>query len=133
MNNKIEIIFPSGALGESAGDTKLESMLREISKKFGEDEEWPEKYGTNIDTDIFKMHRFCWCEKPTCPYCWDEEKNGKIFPNFIYKPKNLKVWWYKYIGRSMEVNMELSDNEIQQILNNCLHSDKLILSQESIF
>lgn len=56
-----------------------------------------------------------------CDFC----KNGKEkSPNFWYKLTDYKVWWYKYIGRSMEFNKEISIKEIQDIQKNCLESLK---------
>lgn len=55
-------------------------------------------YGENFENDVFMMHRFCWCEKDECRWC-----NGTA-PNFLHKKTNASISWYKYIGRSMEVD-----------------------------
>lgn len=45
----------------------------------------------------------------TCAYCTSGRfpefgaVPGKCAPNFWHKPSGLRVWWYKYIGRSQEV------------------------------
>jgi hypothetical protein len=49
---------------------------------------------------------------------------GRGAPNFWYKPLDFKVWWYKYIGRSMETNKTLTDDQIRQVLEHCLDSLK---------
>lgn len=112
-------------------------------------------YGVNYETDIFMMHRFCWCERPDCAwclececpeeaevytvrgqrvsyeeYCNEYERTGNTVrdfhtdpdlecaqcvkrrtvgfaPNFLYKPTGATVHWYKYIGRSMEIDGSL--------------------------
>lgn len=76
-------------------------------------------YGVNIDTEVFMMHPYCWCEKDDCPWCQgcecpeesDEQCSycaggGVNAPNFVYKPTSFKVWWYKYLGRGMSYEGE---------------------------
>ena len=82
-------------------------------------------YGGYWNSDVFEMHPYCWCEKDDCPWCNagnpddNIELNNKIrrhggltksanrsytsVPNFWHKPSGLRIWWYKYIGRGMEV------------------------------
>jgi len=40
-------------------------------------------------------------------------------PNFFHKPTGTKIWWYKYIGRSMEI--ELTGNW-ETIITDCQNS-----------
>lgn len=140
----INIILPKGALGRSSSDSLLDSILRSIAEQFSPDPkaEWAEKYGTEVNNDVFVMHPYCWCEKPNCPYCFDfeedEENNeptrlptnemiekygiekDRDAPNFWYKPLNFKVWWYKYIGRGVEMNFHLTKQQLAEMLTNCL-------------
>lgn len=62
---------------------------------------------------------------PICQFCRDGGVAaahgggpGKAAPNFWYKPTGLKVWWYKYIGRSMEVAGPTPD--LGQMVSACL-------------
>ena len=71
-------------------------------------------YGANFENDTFMMHPFCWCEKDGCAWC---DENA---PNFYHKETGLKVWWYKYIGRSMETEGECEN--IFTLIANCLDS-----------
>jgi len=32
------------------------------------------------------------------------------------------VWWYKYIGRSVEVNKQLSDDDFKKMVDVCMSS-----------
>lgn len=85
-------------------------------------------YGVEYENDVFMMHPFCWCERPDCPWCLGcecevEERGGdyvvvdecvnckndntETAPNFLYKPTGAEVSWYKYIGRSMDIQGEL--------------------------
>lgn len=54
-------------------------------------------YGARWDDEVFSMHPFCWCDEEDCPWC-----EGDI-PHFHHKGTGLKIRWYKYIGRSMEI------------------------------
>lgn len=78
---------------------------------------WASKYGTAVEHDIFSMHPFCWCEEEECPWCGSSNA-----PNFHYKPLGFKLWWYKYIGRGMEMNREISPAECAEMLAQCLPS-----------
>jgi hypothetical protein len=40
---------------------------------------------------------------------------GRSAPNFWYKPTDLKVWWYKYIGRSTETNRPVTQDDLSGI------------------
>ena len=40
-------------------------------------------------------------------------------PNFWHKPSGFKVWWYKHIGRGMETNREISQEEWMVIFWSC--------------
>jgi hypothetical protein len=117
VKSKIEVTMSSGALGYQPGEDTIDTMLRAIAvaveAKTGADD-WAEKYGVNYDCDTFMMHRYCWCEKGTCEWCRCCECDGdscedncfsniQSAPNFHHKASGLKIWWYKYIGRGMEV------------------------------
>lgn len=97
------------------------------------------KYGIDVESAVFSMRRYCWCGKPDCPQCWDEsqmgpppkemmdkygmaeDEDGKITaPNFWHKKSGLKVWWYKYIGKSMKISHVVSIQEIEEIRQDCL-------------
>ena len=95
-------------------------------------------YGQDFENDTFMMHPFCWCEKEDCPWCSDigampqlarevlqirYAESGRA-PNFLYKPLDFKVWWYKYIGRGMEWAKDFSQKEVNEIFNKCLESVK---------
>lgn len=143
------LVFPVGTFGESDADTALDWCMRELAKAFSPDpeREWAEKYGTNIENEVFLMHQQCWCEKnsPECPWCihgdhpefiqtlnrrfgtTEETYYDKIRyyfdpPNFWYKPTNLRVRWYKYIGRDTATNRDVLPEEIQPLFDACIKS-----------
>lgn len=97
-----------------------------------------EEHGVTDDTDYVtqkriedeaETHRSC-VHIPSCPYCIGEQfkefgaEAGIPAPNFWHFDSGLKVWWYKYIGRGMETNMEVSDRDIRRIIEECLNSIK---------
>ena len=49
-----------------------------------------------------------------CDWCRGERENA---PNFLHKPSGSKVSWYKWIGRSMEVDLKAP---WRKILTDCL-------------
>ena len=53
-------------------------------------------------------------------YDWDEENNQK----YNFRWKDYYVRWYKYCGRDMESNRELSPEECATMLNECLNELK---------
>lgn len=111
--SEIEIIVPQGMFGPDE-DYLVEAVIRAIAEAYGDERNWPTKYGACYENDTFMMHTFCWCEREDCPWC------GGEMPNFWYKPTDFKVWWYKYIGRSVRFNRPISIRECAEILSNCL-------------
>lgn len=64
---------------------------------------------------------------PECDFCKGvgvATKHGgeprRPAPNFWYKPTDFKVWWYKYIGRDMETNRQLTQIEALEMMNRLL-------------
>lgn len=111
------VIMPPGAMGASANDSLVDGVMRQIALALDpEDKEWSSKYGFTYENDVFMMHRYCWCEEESCPWCG--ETNA---PNFLHKKSGFAVNWYKYIGRSMEFR-PTSGKELAEILNECLNS-----------
>lgn len=152
------IIMPEGALGGYEGEPTPDSFLRDLAVATCTDPamDWPSKYGTDINTAVFSMHSYCYCEEDSCPWCgpgctctfkllltpdgltgptetmrcevctvgWGCEQGGtpgKAAPNFWHKPSDFKVWWYKYIGRSMETEGPMP-TDFEALLMECLES-----------
>lgn len=53
-------------------------------------------------------------------YSWNEEENEEE-QDYNFKYKDILVTWYKYLGRSTEVNREVSPQEISDMLDKCLN------------
>ncbi len=114
--SSIKIIQPLGANG--IHDNKRDQFLSELSAQVSVDNEWPEKYGTEYENDVFILHPYCWCGKWSCRWC---ENN---YANYIYKPLDYQVTWYKYIGRSVEENKTLTKDQFDKMINHCFESVK---------
>jgi len=96
-------------------DDLLSTVLSEIAKSYLP-KDYSGGYGVDINNDIFMMHPYCWCDNESCPWCREEDPA----PNFYYKPLGIKVWWYKYVGRGMKCNRDVSVLECAEILQACL-------------
>lgn len=120
MSKNVEIVVPAGMFGADLSDNTLASWLRILSKSIEQDtNEWAEKYSTNFENDIFKLHRYCWCDRWDCGYC-NPDESGWTLPNFWHKPSDMQVWWYKYIGRSMSVKHP--PEKLEDVFIECLLS-----------
>jgi hypothetical protein len=53
-----------------------------------------------------------------CAYEWNEDK----VQDFNFKYKDIEVSWYKYLGRGMSINREVSDKECWEMLKECVES-----------
>jgi hypothetical protein len=51
-------------------------------------------------------------------YNWDEESNQL----FNFKYKDIEISWYKYLGRGMSINREVSEEECWKMLKACVES-----------
>ena len=129
---KIEIVIPKGA--ESNIELGLVKLTEAISKKTGESSGYglggENGYGCNYENETFMMHRFCWCEKDDCGWCAGigamsqlvrdsmgvKYSESERLPNFLYKPTNVKIWWYKWIGRSQEQKGKLPKGWLKKCL-----------------
>ena len=120
-------------------DPELENFLRDVSEKYNNDpQNFASKYGANYEDENVYMRTFCYCDNPdgcnscidygTSPPSEDVIKNMMSvdddglyeMPNFWYKSLDFKVRWYKYIGRGMEKNKNLSDDEFTQMKKHLL-------------
>jgi len=110
----VELICPKGMFGPEK-DYLVDAIIRAIAERHGDESEWPNKYGTNFENEYFSMHRYCWCESEDCKWCGEENA-----PHFHYKPLDFKVWWYKYIGRGVSFNKQISVDECSEMLSNCI-------------
>lgn len=89
----------------------------EIEKRYPEYQSLGGNYGGDqFENDTFIMKNYCWCDgdreghEEGCP------------PNFVHKPTNLIITWYKHCGRGITANQELTYLEWSKIVENCTQS-----------
>lgn len=68
--------------------------------------------GTEFKNEIFEV----------ISYDWREDYDKGIIQPYNFKWRDFEVKWYKYLGRGMECNREISNDEIDVMLNECLKS-----------
>lgn len=109
---KLTIVIPRGATTQT--DNGLVALTKYLTKKVFKSERQgggflggEYGYGVDYENDTFMMHSFCWCEQDDCGWC------NAVKPNFLFKPTGCKVFWYKYIGRSMEKRGRLPKNWLE--------------------
>jgi len=119
--------------GEEVSPGEWSNFFDRFLKERGVSKQWPEHISSEERERRFAVmdeantHRSI-SHDHVCDFC-----QGKIFteygaepmrpaPNFWHRPSNFKVWWYKYIGRDMECNMEISDRDILEIIRECMDS-----------
>lgn len=56
------------------------------------------------------------------PYYWGEDEDIIGQPNFIYKPENITIEWYKYPMRGAYSNVDLTLEKADEIFRTCRES-----------
>lgn len=97
-----------------------------------ENNDLEKKFGTTVSGDcityadgkksVEHQHAF---ENDTffiMPYFWGESENICEMPNFIFKPWNFELSWYKYPMRDAYSNKKITFEEFEQMLNLCSES-----------
>lgn len=86
--------------------------IYEIAGRRVEFEEWLDEYSRTGNTKrVYRKD-----ESLACDYCRGERVSA---PNFLHKPSGTAVHWYKYIGRSMEVDLR---GDWRAVLSDCVAS-----------
>ena len=102
--------------------TIFQPMFQEFLDKIHVDTygipEKPQSYGKagtpTIETDKFLIR----------PYYWGDDPEIQALPNFVYKPMQLQICWYKYTLRDAYSSHDLTPDQMQAILNDCIASVK---------
>ena len=95
----------------------VEAFLRAIESELGRvqwnlnQEEYSSPFGNTGNK--YKNHVF-----EVEAYDWDEEREQP----YNFKWRDLEIGWYKYCGRGMSMNRELTPDEGVVMLNECLSS-----------
>lgn len=84
--------------------------------------------GARFKNDVFEANAYDWSDC-TCAACWSEDNwsaekctCGWRPQEYNFKWRDIEVSWYKYLGRGMEVNREVSEDESRELLIECLKS-----------
>ena len=56
------------------------------------------------------------------PYYWGEDEEIQALPNFVYKPENITISWYKYPMRDAYCSHNISDDKFREIVAKCNES-----------
>lgn len=117
---------------EVSGKEYQDFFVRETYEKLGiEESVFLHKYPKSKRDKWFKFaevanRRRDVKKDDVCDYCTGKglfSQHGSIAghgaPNFWHKPSGFRVWWYKYIGRDMEIE---NPTELVSVLNECLLS-----------
>lgn len=78
-------------------------------------------YNKDISTENpFRNTGWQWSNKvfEVNAYNWDEDK---IQP-YNFKYKDIEISWYKYLGRGMSINREVTEIECWKMLKDCVES-----------
>lgn len=58
------------------------------------------------------------------PYYWGDDDDIAVLPNFVYKPMNFEIKWYKYPMRDAYCNIDIDLDIFKQIMKDCEKSLK---------
>ena len=89
------------------GNVDAKSPFSEMSKYDG-------KVYRSIDNDIFSIS----------PYYWGDDEDVASAPNFLYKPEEIEIRWYKYCMRDAYSNVPLTKELVEKMLGRCASSAK---------
>ncbi len=90
---------------DSYGNPDMQSPLSGTGRMEG-------KAHISAETDVFFIH----------PYYWGDDEAAADMPNFLYKPEDIEIRWYKYPMRGAYSNVKLSKEKLKQILHECRKS-----------
>ncbi|MFA5238231.1 MAG: hypothetical protein WC476_00805 [Phycisphaerae bacterium] len=112
----------------------ISNELKRVMLNLGKDFENP--FGntgnvTGFKNNIFEVHAYDWSDP--CSGCeYDDPKANIEYgdyckfctegQSFNFKYKNIEVSWYKYLGRGMSINRQVSPDEAAQMLKDCINS-----------
>ena len=72
---------------------------------------WNKNYAT-FENDTFLIR----------PYYWGYDDSIASLPNFVYKPTNFEIQWYKYPFRDSYMNQNISIKQFKEIIKRCKKS-----------
>lgn len=105
--------------GNSRGEFKVprdeyQDLFQEFLERNGFD-----GYGHYKNKEYFENKTFI-----IRPYYWGEDEAITQLPNFVYKPMNFEIKWYKYPMRDAYSNQDINIETFKSMLNDCEDSMK---------
>lgn len=97
---------------------KMHELLYMLSENMG-------VYGVDYESELFEVHPYYWGEC-TCGHADEEDEVVHsescllLRPNFIFKPTDYRLEWYKYALRDSYANRSLSPKEFRDMINQCV-------------
>lgn len=83
-------------------------------------------YGNWLDTRLIpyidETGRFENAVFALFPYYWGDDEALQSIPNFVYKPEDIRICWYKYPLREAYANRPLTEHALIDMLNVCSKS-----------
>ena len=76
-------------------------------------------YETRLIPFIDKNNRFNNGTFAVFPYYWGDDEALQSMPNFVYKPEDVRICWYKYPLREAYANKPLTEQALIGILDVC--------------
>lgn len=104
-------------------EKRLEDEGVPFSEKHGLMTKWAKKNGYADAPDCMAI--YCDCGVDQAYETWRNDNNHaddcrEVLANFKYG--DIEIRWYKYIGRGMSVNREVSRGELRQVFRKCRQS-----------
>jgi len=88
----------------------LEAIETRFVLRFGDDDNPFRNTGSSYENKVFEVYAYSWNEEVPQTY------------NFRWNGHEFFVSWYKYLGRGMSQNREMSLEEAAKMMDECLDS-----------
>lgn len=89
---------------------EYEEIFFELVNKLFKDPD-NDVYCSDFENDVFAYHYFRYSEDT------DDDT-----PNFVYKPDNVEITWYKYPLRDSFCSHDLTVDQFKDMINKCIES-----------
>lgn len=97
-----------GVFYEFLNKIHFDGYGRPETEKLAKELGYDEKY----ENDVFVIR----------PYYWGDDEDEAMKPNFVYKPDNVEISWYKYPLRDAYCSNDLTVEQFKAMLDRCAES-----------
>ena len=105
----------------SAALSKIDDLLRTVMWNIHQ-EEYSSPFsnsGNTFKCDTYEVRAYDWS------WGFDLDENSPPQP-YNFKWRDLEVTWYKYMGRSVETNRPISNDEVAEMLDECIEATRAL-------